>query len=253
MELVSWDLKNKVAVITGGTKGIGLAIANEFLSLGASLIVIARNGDQLIDCLVAWNENGYQVKGIIGDLTDFDNYPILLKKIEEEKIDILINNVGGNLPKKFNDFTGEEINQVFNLNIISNIRFTQMLFNKLKASENACVVNISSVAGFEDVGTGSMYAISKSALIQFTKSLAVEWAEYGIRVNGVAPWFTGTDRINQLLKNEELENFVIKNTPLKKIAQPEEIANAVAFLAMNKSSYITGETIIVDGGYLANQ
>jgi Tropinone reductase 1 len=157
------------------------------------------------------------------------------------------------LPKKFIDFSPKEIDQVFNLNIISNIRFTQLLFHKLKASQNACVVNISSVAGFEDVGTGSMYAICKASLIQLTKNLAVEWAEYGIRVNGVAPWFTGTDRINQLLKNEELENFVLKNTPLKKIAQPEEIANAVAFLAMNKSSYITGETIIVDGGYLANQ
>jgi Tropinone reductase 1 len=250
---VSWDLKNKIAVITGGTKGIGFAIANEFLSLGASLIVIARNGDQLIDCLFEWNAKGYLVKGIVGDLTDFDNYPSLLQKIDVEKIDILINNLGGNLPKKFIDFSPKEIDQVFNLNIISNIRFTQLLFHKLKASQNACVVNISSVAGFEDVGTGSMYAICKASLIQLTKSLAVEWAEYGIRVNGVAPWFTGTDRINQLLKNEELENFVLKNTPLKKIAQPEEIANAVAFLAMNKSSYITGETIIVDGGYLANQ
>lgn len=250
---MNWDLKNKVAVITGGTKGIGLAIANEFLSLGATLIVIARNGDQLINCLFEWNAKGYQVKGIVGDLTDFDNFPSLLQKIDEEKIDILINNLGGNLPKKFIDFSPKEIDQVFNLNIISNIRFTQLLFHKLKASQNACVVNISSVAGFEDVGTGSMYAICKASLIQLTKNLAVEWAEYGIRVNGVAPWFTGTDRINQLLKNEELENFVLKNTPLKKIAQPEEIANAVAFLAMNKSSYITGETIIVDGGYLANQ
>jgi len=128
-----------------------------------------------------------------------------------------------------------------------------MLFHKLQASQNACVINISSVAGFEDVGTGSMYAICKSALIQFTKSLAVEWACYNIRVNGVAPWFTGTDRINHLLKDKELEKFVLENTPLKKIAQPEEIANAVAFLAMDKSSYITGETIILDGGYLANQ
>lgn len=250
---MSWDLKNKTAVITGGTKGIGLAIANEFLSLGASLVVIARNGDQLIDCLLTWNEKGYHVKGIVGDLTDFESYASLLKKIEMDKVDILVNNVGGNLPKKFNEFTGEEINHVFNLNIISNIRFTQLLFNKLKSSQNACVINISSVAGFEDVGTGSMYAICKSAIIQLTKSLAVEWAPYHIRVNGVAPWFTSTDRINQLLKDQELENFVHKNTPLNKIAKPEEIANAVAFLAMNKSSYITGETIIVDGGYLATR
>jgi Tropinone reductase 1 len=250
---VSWDLKNKTAVITGGTRGIGLAIANEFLSLGASIIVIARNEDQLNICLAIWKEKGYQVKGILGDLVDYNNYPSLLKSIEVEEVDILVNNVGGNLPKKFNDFSAAEINDVFNLNIISNIRFTQLLFSKLQASQNGCVINISSVAGFEDVGTGSMYAICKSALIQFTKSLAVEWAPYKIRVNGVAPWFTGTERINHLLKDKILEDFVLSNTPLKKVAQPQEIANAVAFLAMNKSSYITGETIVLDGGYLANQ
>lgn len=250
---MSWDLKNKTALITGGTRGIGFAIANEFLSLGASLIVIAKNETHLIECLANWKDKGYDVQGIIGDLTDFDKYETIFNKIETEKIDILVNNVGGNLPKKFNEFSGAEINDIFNLNIISNIRFTQLLFNKLKASTNSCVINISSIAGFEDVGTGSMYAICKAALIQFTKSLAVEWAPYHIRVNGVAPWFTGTDRINQLLKNKELEKFVLKNTPLNRIAQPTEIANAVAFLAMNKSSYISGETIVVDGGYLANQ
>jgi Tropinone reductase 1 len=250
---VSWDLKNKTAVITGGTRGIGLAIANEFLSLGASLIVIARKEDQLNICLESWKAKGFHVKGIVADLVDYSNYHSFLKSIEVDAVDILVNNVGGNIPKRFNDFSGTEINDVFNLNIISNIRFTQLLFQKLQASQNACVINISSIAGFEDVGTGSMYAICKAALIQFTQSLAVEWAPYKIRVNGVAPWFTGTERINHLLKDKKLEDFVLSNTPLKKVAQPEEIANAVAFLAMNKSSYITGETIVVDGGYLANQ
>ena len=250
---MSWDLKNKTALITGGTRGIGFAIANEFLSLGASVIVIAKNGDHLIECLANWNEKGYLVKGIIADLTDFDQYNTYLKKIEAEKIDILVNNVGGNLPKKFIEFTGDEINSLFNLNIISNIRFTQLLFNKLKAAPNSCVINISSIAGFEDVGTGSMYAICKAAIIQLTKSLAVEWAPYHIRVNGVAPWFTGTDRINRLLEDKALEKFVLHNTPINRIAEPSEIANTVAFLAMNQSSYISGETIVVDGGYLANQ
>lgn len=250
---MNWDLKDKTALITGGTRGIGMAIANEFLSLGASLIVIAKNEAHLKECLSNWNQQGYQVKGIIFDLTDFDNYNALLTKIEVEKIDVLVNNVGANLPKRFTEFSGTEINTIFNLNIISNIRFTQLLFNKLKASPNSSVINISSIAGFEDVGTGSMYAICKAALIQFTKSLSAEWAPYHIRVNGVAPWFTATDRINRLLEDKALEKFVLHNTPLKRIATPTEIANAVAFLAMNKSSYISGETIVVDGGYLANQ
>lgn len=250
---MSWDLKNKTALITGGTNGIGLAIANEFLALGANLIVIAKNEARLNDRVMHWKEQGYQVKGIKANLTDYNNYEALLERIGKEKIDVLVNNVGGNVPKKFLDFSGTEINEVFDLNIISNIRFTQLLFHNLKASEHACVINISSIAGFEDVGTGSMYAICKSALIQFTKSLAVEWATYHIRVNGVAPWFTGTDRINRLLADKDLEKFVLHNTPLQRVAQPFEIANAVAFLAMDKSAYISGETIIVDGAYLANQ
>jgi Tropinone reductase 1 len=238
--------------LCAGTNGIGLAIAQEFLALGTTLIVIARNEEKLNHCLKIWNDQGYKVIGIVGDITEYDKYDAILEKIESNQIDILVNNVGGNLPKKFNDFSGDEINQVFHLNIISNIRFTQLLFKKLKASPNATVINISSVAGFEDVGTGSLYAVCKAALIQLTKSLAVEWAPFKIRVNSVAPWFTSTDRINDLLKDDSLRKHVLLNTPLNRIAQPPEIANAVAFLAMNQSAYITGETIVVDGGYLAN-
>ena len=94
--------------------------------------------------------------------------------------------------------------------------------------------------------------MSKAAIIQFTKSLSVEWAPFNIRVNAVAPWFTETDRIEKLLENKILEKHVLVNTPLGRIAQANEIANVVAFLAMNKSSYITGQTIAVDGGFSFN-
>jgi NAD(P)-dependent dehydrogenase (short-subunit alcohol dehydrogenase family) len=250
---MSWDLKNKNAVITGGTKGIGWAIANNFLSLGANVTVIARNQAQLDTCIEAWKLEGYDVVGIIADLTNFEDYEKIASQINYTRVDILVNNVGGNTPKPFNAYTLQEINQVFNLNIISNIQFTQLLFEKLKAATNSTVINISSVAGIEDVGTGSMYAICKAALIQLTKSLAVEWAPYGIRVNSVAPWFTATDRINHLLKDKQLEQFVLNNTPLKTIASTADIANAVAFLAMDQAAYISGEVLVLDGAYLANQ
>jgi Tropinone reductase 1 len=250
---MSWNLKNKNAVITGGTKGIGWAIANNFLSLGANVTVIARNHAQLETCIEAWQLEGYTVDGIAADLTNFEDYEKIAAQIKFDQVDILVNNVGGNTPKSFNAYTLQEINHVFNLNIISNIQFTQLLFEKLKIATKSTVINISSVAGIEDVGTGSMYAICKAALIQLTKSLAVEWAPYGIRVNSVAPWFTSTDRINHLLKNPQLEQFVLRNTPLKTIASTEDIANAVAFLAMDQAAYISGEVLILDGAYLANQ
>jgi len=248
---MNWDLKNKIALVTGGTKGIGLSIVNELLSLGAIVYVIARNESELNSKLEIWANQGYQVHGIKADITQFETYDRIIESINVSKIDILINNVGGNYPKKFIDYSIEDVQNIFNLNLFSVIFFTQKLFNLLKSSSNAVVINISSIAGFEDVGTGSIYAITKAALIQLTKSLAVEWAPYNIRVNSVAPWFTSTERINTLLQDKNLNDFVLKNTPLNKVAKPEDIANAVAFLAMNKSSYLTGETIVVDGGYMA--
>jgi len=249
---VQWNLKNKTAVITGGTKGIGLAIVNEFLSLGANVIVIARNENEIDEKISTWKLQGYKVQGIAADLTKYDGYDILLSQIGVPKIDVLVNNVGGNLPKRFLDYTHEDINNILNLNLISVIRFTQCMFEHLKAAKGAVVINISSIAGFEDVGTGSLYAICKAALIQLTKSLAVEWAPHSIRVNSVAPWFTSTGRINTLLEDKTLQDFVLSNTPLHRIAQPKDVASAVAYLAMDASSYITGETITVDGGFRAN-
>lgn len=248
---MNWNLENKTAIITGGTKGIGLAIVNEFLALGAHVIVIARNENELNAAVELWKMQGYEVKGISADLTKFDAYNRLMQAIGDIKIDILVNNVGGNFPKRFIDYEMQEVLSIFNLNLFSVIKFTQSMFGHLKTENGSVVINISSIAGLEDVGTGSMYAICKAALIQLTKSLAAEWAPYNIRVNSVAPWFISTARINTLLQDKNLENFVLSNTPLHKIGAPSDIANAVTFLAMDQASYLTGETIVVDGGFSA--
>ncbi len=250
---MSWNLQNKTAIVTGGTKGIGWSIVNQFLLLGAKVIVIARNQANLNHQINAWQAEGYAVQGIVADITDYQSYNAILSAIADQKIDILVNNVGGNLPKKFVDYTQQDIQSIFNLNLISNIRFTQCLFAKLSAASGAVVVNISSIAGLEDVGTGSLYAVCKAAIIQLTKSLAVEWAPYQIRVNAVAPWFTSTERINTMLHDKSLQDFVQSNTPLRRIASPDQIAHAVAFLAMDASNYITGDTIVVDGGFSAER
>lgn len=250
---MNWDLKNKTAIVTGGTKGIGWSIANEFLQLGAHVIVIARSKADMTSRIAEWNSRGFNVKGIVADITAYDTYDSILNQIDLPAVDILVNNVGGNFPKRFLDYTYNDIQSIFNLNLFSNIHFTQSLFNKLKAADGAVIINISSIAGLEDVGTGSLYAVCKAAIIQLTKSLAVEWAPYSIRVNSVAPWFTATKRINNMLHDKSLNDFVINNTPLKTIASPDQIAHAVAFLAMDSSNYITGETIVVDGGFSAER
>ena len=118
---MQWNLNNKTAVITGGTKGIGLAIVNEFLSLGANVIVIARNENEIDEKISTWKLQGYKVQGIAADLTKYDGYDILLSQIGVPKIDVLVNNVGGNLPKRFLDYTHEDINNILNLIILEHI------------------------------------------------------------------------------------------------------------------------------------
>jgi len=251
---MSWNLYGKTAVVTGGTKGIGLAIVEEMLQLGCYVIVIARNENLLLEKYANWIKKGYQVTVIAADVSNKAFNDTILSSIllNVSEIDILVNNVGGNEPKQFLEYSEEECTDIIQQNLFTCLNITRLLFPIIKKNANASIVNISSIAGILHVGTGSVYAMSKAAIIQFTKSLSVEWAPFNIRVNAVAPWFTETDRIEKLLENKILEKHVLVNTPLGRIAQANEIANVVAFLAMNKSSYITGQTIAVDGGFSFN-
>jgi NAD(P)-dependent dehydrogenase (short-subunit alcohol dehydrogenase family) len=251
---MSWNLYGKTAVVTGGTKGIGLAIVEEMLQLGCYVIVIARNENLLLEKYANWIKKGYQVTVIAADVSNkaFNDKILSSILLNVSEIDILVNNVGGNEPKQFLEYSEEECTDIIQQNLFTCLNITRLLFPIIKKNANASIVNISSIAGILHVGTGSVYAMSKAAIIQFTKSLSVEWAPFNIRVNAVAPWFTETDRIEKLLENKILEKHVLVNTPLGRIAQANEIANVVAFLAMNKSSYITGQTIAVDGGFSFN-
>ena len=211
----------KTAVVTGGSKGIGFAIVEEMLQLGCYVIVIARNENLLLEKQTNWIKKGYQVTVIAADVSNkaFNDKILSSILLNVSEIDILVNNVGGNLPKKFLEYSEEECMNIIQQNLFTCINITRLLFPIIKKNANASIVNISSIAGILHVGTGSIYAMSKAAIIQFTKSLSVEWAPFNIRVNAVAPWFTETDRIEKLLENKILEKHVRVNTPLGRIAQ----------------------------------
>jgi tropinone reductase I len=249
-EMKSWNLKNKKAVITGGTKGIGFATATEFLSLGAAVMIVARNEEEVNTTVSNWNKERFEAYGVAADISTIDGRNKLFNAVKEkwEALDVLVNNVGTNIRKQFNDYTTEEYQQVFNVNIFSTIEVTKMLFPLLQTSGNAAVVNVASIAGMLDAGTGIPYGMTKAAEIQLTKGLANEWAKHGIRVNAVSPWFTRTPLTAPLFDNPELIEKVLLRTPLNRVAEPEEMADVIAFLAMDKSCYITGQNIAVDGG-----
>ena len=246
-----WSLRGKRALITGGTKGIGLAIAEEFLSLGAEILIVARDQNLINKKIRAWKKKGYLAYGFAADLSNKDERLQLLSVIKRKwrKLDLLINNVGMNIRKKTVEFSTEEYEQVLNTNLISTFELCRLLHPLLKKSKSGSVVNMSSVAGLTHLRTGSPYGMSKAAMDQLTRNLAVEWAEEKIRVNSIAPWYIDTPLVENLMKDKKYYNSVIERTPMKRIGKPEEVASLAAYLCMDKSSYITGQTIAVDGGF----
>ncbi len=246
-----WNLQNKKCLITGATKGIGQAIVQEFLSLGAEVFLVARNQEDLDKRLGELTDQGYTVAGLAADLSKAGDRERLAVVLEEKfgGLDILVNNVGTNIRKKTIDYTAEEYLTVFSTNLTSAFHLSQLFYPLLKKSEQGNIINISSVAGLAHLRTGSVYGMTKAALIQLSKNLAAEWAHDKIRVNAVAPWYIETPLAKTVLQNETYLKEVLDGTPMERIGQPEEVAAAVAFLCMPAAAYITGQCLAVDGGF----
>jgi Tropinone reductase 1 len=249
-----WRLDGQLALVTGGTAGIGRAIARELLGFGARVLVAARDADGLDATRMELEEEfpDGEIRTCVADVSDDEQRRELLDWVEDidDGLNILVNNAGGNITKAANDYTEDEWRGIFETNLFSAFELSRLAYPLLVKHAASAIVNVGSVSGITHVRSGAPYGMTKAAMHQMTRNLACEWAEDGIRVNAVAPWYIRTRRTSGKLADPDYLDDVLLRTPMGRIGEPEEVAAAVAFLCLPASSYVTGECIAVDGGFL---
>lgn len=240
-------LNKKVAIITGGTRGIGLETVRVFKENKAEVILFGSKMESVNKAVEELEKEGLNVKGYYPNLNDYDEVKEVVEKIVKEygRIDILVNNAGMSANKKIEDTTLEEFNSIMDLNVKAVFNVTKCVVPFMKENMGGVILNTSSMVSIYGQPSGVGYPTSKFAINGLTKSLARELAPFNIRVNAVAPGVTNTDMVAKLPK--EMIEPLIKTIPLGRIGEPRDIANAFLFLASDLASYITGVVLSVDG------
>ncbi|EOU1109963.1 TPA: 3-oxoacyl-[acyl-carrier-protein] reductase [Clostridium perfringens] len=242
-------LKDKVAIVTGGTRGIGRAIALKLADNGANIVINYRNSDKEAEELKAiLEEKGVKVLTVKCDISNFEDSKNLMDKCKEVfgKIDILVNNAGITKDTLIMRMKEEDFDSVIDVNLKGTFNCAKHASAIMLKQRFGKIINMTSVVGIAGNAGQVNYAASKAGVIGLTKSLAKELGSRGITVNAVAPGFINTDMTASL--SEKVKEEASKNIPLKRLGNPEDVANLVGFLASDAANYITGQVINVDGG-----
>lgn len=237
----------KKAIITGGNSGLGYATAKKFCENGIKTYIIGRTKDKTEQVCLELGSNAIPV---IFDLNELDKIPKMIQDISNgDNIDILVNNAGINMKKEFVDVTDDDFLSIMHTNVLSIFALTREAVKVMKKHGGGSIVNISSMASQYGIPKVIAYSASKGAIETMTRAMAVELAEFGIRVNCVAPGFIKTKMTAKALNNDpERMQKVLSRTPMGTMGEPSHIADAVYFYALNESSFVTGTVLPVDGG-----
>ncbi len=249
-----FNLSNKVAIVTGAGRGIGQAIALGFAEANADVVVIARNAKEIGETKERIEALGRKSLAFQLDVTDDVGINEMVEQVYQEfgRIDILVNNAGINLRNQIFNMPKDDWDKIINTNLTSMFLLNKAVGKYMVEKRSGSVINISSVAGIVGMRTGVAYASSKAAIIQMTKTLALEWGKYNVRINAIAPWYFRTPLTENLLNNQDYLREVEGKTPLGRVGELKELVAPAIFLASDAASYITGHTLVVDGGMSIN-
>lgn len=240
-------LKDKVAIVTGATSGIGTASAKLFASEGAKVVVVGRNEERGNNVVKEIKDDGGEAFFVKVDMNNRDDMDALFEKTIDKygKIDILFNNAGMAISGPLEDFKYEDFDNVIHTNLTAPFQMSKKAMPHILKTKGT-ILNTASISGVVTHSNGYAYNPSKTALISLTKVLAKDHAAQGVRVNAIAPGMTVTPILDSV--NEEQMEYLNNSIPMGRLAQPEDIANAALFLVSDDAAYITGEVLLVDGG-----
>jgi len=248
-------LDGRVAVITGGTSGIGLATAKLFASEGAGVALIGRSRERRIEAIRALADSGFEATFHRGDVSREEDVERMVDEVLEAhgKIDVLVNNAGIYRAAPLTELSVEDWDSVIAVNLRGTFLMTKVVLPHMIEAGGGSIVNVSSTAGISPYAKGTAYCASKAAVIAFSRALALEVAERDIRVNVVCPGLTDTPMLRGIAPDEEAYRGFARLVPLRRIANPEEVARVILFLASDQASYVTGVVYVVDGGMTAGR
>jgi NAD(P)-dependent dehydrogenase (short-subunit alcohol dehydrogenase family) len=248
-----FDLSGRSAIVTGATKGLGLAMARALAEAGADVAIVSRHQDECDQVAGEIRSLGVNAFGCACDVSKREMIDALVERTTENfgKIDILVNNAGTAVTVPAKDLTEADWDKVLNINLKGVFFMAQAVGREMIKQNYGRIVNVASMFGLVGDKNVIPYLVSKGGVVQMTRGLALEWARYNVMVNAVAPGYVITSINSKELNDEKVRQYIHGKTPLRRYGQPEEIASAVLYLASDEASFVTGSIYSVDGGWVA--